>query len=157
MEHRIVDLESFDAVGLRTECPGGDISSIGPLWESFFGSQCREVAESKGIVGISWGDGADGFSYMAAHKVPDGSGQSAAAEAQYEWREVPGGKYVGVEWAGKGGPEMSAAFQEIFHKIIPSAGLSVHPAGCCIEDYPAHAYDPETQTLRAELLVRVQD
>lgn len=157
MEHRIVDLEGFDAVGLRTECPAGDISSIGKLWDDFFGAQQRQISGSQGIVGVSWGDGAGGFSYMAAHKVPAGSGASAAADAGYESRAVPGGRYIGVQWAGKGGPEMSAAFQELFSRTIPEAGLSVHPEGCCIENYPEHAYDPETQILRAELLVRIAD
>ena len=40
---------------------------------------------------------------------------------------------------------------------IPQAGLSVHPEGCCIEDYPNEgAYDEATGTLKAELLVRVE-
>ena len=157
MRHRIVEIGSFDAVGLRTECPGGDTNSIGQLWDDFFGKDCREVAGSQGIVGVSWGDGTGGFSYMAAHKLPAGSGHAAAAAAQYESRAVPGGKYVGVQWAGKGGPEMSSAFMDIFQRVIPEVGLQVHPEGCCIEDYPNEgAYDEATGTLRAELLVRVQ-
>jgi len=157
MEHRIVNIDGFDAVGLRTECPGGDISSIGQLWDGFFGAKYREVDGSQGIVGVSWGDGAGGFSYMAAHRVPAGSGAAAAGD-DYVARAVPGGRYVGVQWQGKGGPEMSSAFQDIFGKVIPEAGLSVHPEGCCIEDYPNEgAYDEATGTLKAELLVRVAD
>jgi predicted transcriptional regulator YdeE len=153
-EYRIVELAGFDAVGLRTECPGSDISSIGKLWEDFFGAKSREVEGSLGIVGVSWSNGSGGFSYMAAHKLAAGTG---VARDGYESRSVPGGKYIGLQWAGKGGGEMSAAFQELFCKIIPSAGLVMHPQGCCVEDYPEHAYDPKTQTLRAELLVRVTD
>jgi predicted transcriptional regulator YdeE len=155
MEHRMVNLDAFDGVGIRTECPGRDISSIGPLWDRFF-EEVAQVEGSQGVVGLSWGDGADGFSYLAGYKVPAGSGAALATNG-LESYNVPGGRYVSVQWQGAAGSEMSQAFQEIFTRILPDNGQEMHPEGACIEDYPEHAYDPETNTLRAELLVRVKD
>jgi hypothetical protein len=158
-EHRIIELEGFDAVGLSCECPGGDISAIGPLWDDFFGAKSQEVPGSLGIVGVSWGNGAGGFGYMAAHKVASGAGEAAAlmAGSDYASRTVPGGRYIGVQWSGKGGSDMSSAFQDLFNRIIPEAGEQVAADGVCVEDYPNEgAWDPETQTLRAELQVKVE-
>ena len=157
MDHRIVELDGFDAVGLRCECPGMDTSAIGPLWEQFFHGGGTPLPGSQGVVGVSWGDGAGGFSYMAAYRLPVDSGEAAAQAAGGDFvsHSVPGGRYVGVQWQGQGGPEMSAAFQDIFRRIIPKNSLSVAPDGVCVEDYPEHAYDPATQTLKAELLVKV--
>jgi predicted transcriptional regulator YdeE len=154
MEHSIVELEAFDGVGIRTECPAGDLSSIGPLWERFFAGSVQ-VAGSQGVVGLSWGDGDGGFSYLAARKVPVGAGAGLVSEG-LESYSVPAGRYVSVQWQGAAGNEMSQAFKEIYERIIPEGGMELHPEGACIEDYPEHAYDPLTNTLKCELLVRVR-
>ena len=151
MEYRTIELESFDAVGLRTECPGGDISSIGPLWDRFFQDTAKPDG-SFGVVGLSWGDGAGGFSYLAGYKVPAGTGSPSGSGL--ESYSVPAGRYVSVHWAGSP-QEMSKTFHELFERTIPDNGMTMHPEGACIEDYPDDCWDETTNTLRCELLVRV--
>lgn len=154
MEYRFVELEGYDAIGLRTECPGGDTGSIGPLWDRLFHDASAQFEGGSGVVGLSWGDGADGFSYLAAHKVPAGRGAELAQQHGLESYSVPGGRYVSVQWQGPP-EEMKTMFQDIFRRILPENGLALHPEGACIEDYPPDAHDPVAGTLKCELLVRV--
>lgn len=153
MDHTIIDLPAFDAVGLRCECPGGDTSAIGPLWDALF-EQHAEIPGSIGVVGLSWGDGADGFSYLAGHKVAAGQGAEIAASSGLQSLSVPGSRCVSVQWQGKP-DDMKAAFSDIYSRILPEQGLKMKAAGVCIEDYPPDAHDEVTRTLKAELLVQV--
>lgn len=155
MDHHIEQLEGFDAVGLRCECPGRDTSAIGPLWDSFF-EKHGELPGSLGVVGLSWGDGGGGgFSYLAGHKVAAGTGAAIAAERGMETLSVRGGRYVCVDWQGTP-DEMKAMFQDIFKRIIPENGYKMTADGVCVEDYPQDCWDAATNTMRCQLQVEIE-
>jgi predicted transcriptional regulator YdeE len=154
MDHEVRELAGFDAVGLRCECPGRDTAAIGPLWDAFF-EQAGKLPESRGVVGLSWGDGADGFSYLAGHKVEPGQGAALAQERGLEALSVRGGRYVCVDWRGTP-DEMKAMFQDIFKRILPENGYRLTADGVCVEDYPQDCLDTETNTMRCQLQVEIE-
>lgn len=148
MEYDIVELEAFQVCGLGLDCPNDDTSGIDALWDRFL-ARAGEVAGSE-LYGVSHGN-PGGFYHVAGAKV---AGEPAVPEGM-ELTAVPGGRYMRVAFDGDP-QKIARTFDALLDEVIPQAGLRAAEPGCCLEAYPEDSWNPETSTMKLDLLVRLE-
>lgn len=149
MAHEIVERQPMRLIGMSVDCPGGDISGIGPLWERLM-ARWGEIAGAKGAWGADWPAG-DGFCYLAGMEVD----AAASVPEGFTAVAIPGGKYLKVPWRGVP-KDMSAEMKRILYELIPALSLAVHPDCHCLEEYLPDGYDEQTGAFDTNLYVQLR-
>ena len=139
-------LEAMRFIGLQTHCPDGNNEKICRLWDQLFETT---VPQSQGSWGVSWGDSAGGFHYLAGHRVPPATPAPAGLIAL----DIPAARYIKTSFADHPS-RMPAAFAQLFASMKAS-DLRPMPGGVCLERYSHDCSDQAAGTLRAELYVPV--
>ena len=147
MQHEFVELPAMQLTGLAVDCPGFDTSGIPPLWERFI-PQIQGL-EHRGVWGASL-PAKDGFRYMAGLVLDAG----ASVPDGFSVEDIPGGKFLKVDFFDTP-DKMPAAFQRIFHELLPALGESIKPGFLCLEEYLHDESDPGSGKLRVELYVQL--
>lgn len=149
-----LELPAFSAVGVAVDCIGGDNSAIGAAWDSFFKAAAPE--EHEGVLAVMWGI-PGGFRYLAAYRLNPERAASFELPAGWERRDVPVRRYA--VWSFHDNvSQMGPFWHAILNEGLAAAGLSRSADGLSLELYPAEgAWDPATQTMRADMYIALGD
>jgi predicted transcriptional regulator YdeE len=151
MEHEIVNMDSFEIIGIGLACTGFDTRGIPDLWELQFFPRIRELNPELRIIGACL-PAVDGFHYVAAAEMPSGSELPQGMEQHV----IPAARWFTMRYLGKPA-ELIMSFAKILHEHLPAAGLKHADGPICLEIYPQDCWNAQTGEVTADLYVQLED
>jgi predicted transcriptional regulator YdeE len=150
MDHQIVELTEVTVIGLGVDCPGFDVSGIGPTWDTFVQRE-GELPIGGRIWGVSL-PRVNGFHYIAGNECPP----DTAVPRGMELATIPAARYYCLPFFDHPS-QMPAAFSSIFHSLAAASGKRIAAGPVCLEEYPDDWHDEVSGKFRCRLYVQLED